>query len=185
MPEYRRPWIAGATYFITIVTYRRRKLFVNEPRIDQWRGALAAAKATKPFDVLAGVILHDHMHLMLSLPRGDRDISTRIGHAKAIFTKSIGGGRSTSSASRRIHRESDVWQRRFFDHAIRDEDDFIAHMNYLHYNPVKHGYVECPKDWAWSSFAHWVRIGAYQRDWGCPRLGPPPDFSEIEDHVGE
>lgn len=184
MPEYRRPWVPGATYFVTIVTYRRQSRFVDDATAQLWRGALSDASKQKPFKVVAGVILPDHLHLILELPPGIDDLSSRLGLAKANFTKTLGAATSNSK-SRAKHREADVWQRRFFDHMIRDEQDFISHMDYVHYNPVKHGHAECPKDWKWSSFKHWVERGAYTLEWACKRTGEPPNFTAIKDSVGE
>ena len=183
MPEYRRPWVPGATYFITIVTHDRHERFRDDTVVALWRAALVQAMKLKPFKVIAGVALPDHVHLIVELPPGVVDLSSRIGLAKALFTKSVKAPRSVSP-SRHKHREADIWQRRFFDHLIRDDDDFIAHMDYLHYNPVKHGHVKCPKDWPWSSFHHWVTQGAYPTNWCCSNH-ERPDFKSIEDTVGE
>lgn len=184
MPEYRRPWVPGATYFVTIATHQRRKRFVDDATVQLWREAIARAMQAKPFKVIAAVILPDHIHLIIELPPGMVDLSIRIGLAKALFTKSLVAPPSASPSRRRRH-ESDVWQRRFYDHMIRDENDFIAHMDYVHYNPVRHGCVKCPKDWPWSSFRNWAMRGAYPMDWGCPGLGAAPDFKSIEHTLGE
>lgn len=184
MPEYRRPWVPGATYFITIVTHERHARFIDDGVVTHWRNALARAMEQKPFKIIAGVVLPDHVHLIVELPPGVVDLSSRIGLAKKLFTQAISAPPS-ESPSRRKHREADIWQRRFFDHLIRDEDDFIAHMDYLHYNPVKHGHVNCPGDWPWSSFHHWAKQGAYPMNWCCASQANPPDFSSIKETVGE
>jgi len=184
MPLYRRPWVPGATYFITLVTHQRYKRFADDAVVQLWRDALVKAKQSKPFKLIAAVVLPDHVHLIVELPPGCVDLSSRIGLAKALFTKSLAVPLSTSH-SRRKHREADIWQRRFWDHMIRDDDDFIAHMDYLHYNPVKHGYVNCPKDWPWSSFNHWVQRGTYPQNWCCSNHNDPPDFKSIGNSVGE
>jgi putative transposase len=108
-----------------------------------------------------------------------------------LFTRSLRGKRSLSqdvSASRRKHRESDVWQRRFWKHTICDEHDLHRHLDYIHYNPVKHGLVSCPHLWGFLSFHKWVEQDRYQPDWGCccgGNLPQVPDFRDLEDRVGE
>jgi len=187
MSEYRRPWVAGATYFLTIVTNHRRPILAGEG-ISAWRRALARARHERPFEVEAGVVLPDHTHLMLRLPSGDTDVSSRIGRAKAMFTRMMrAGGRAEAftSTARRSHREAGFWQRRFFDRLIRDEDEYALRVDYIHYNPVKHGYVRCPRDWPHSSFHRWVERGVYASDWGRPVAGDPPDFTAIDATVGE
>ncbi len=147
------------------------------------------------FEMVAFVILPDHLHCMWTLPKGDFDFSTRWSRVKRKFTQAwlqhIGGRKElvgtahptsttpthyctsmdtaqpTLSASRIKHREKDVWQRRFWEHTIRDETDFRRHLDYIHFNPVKHGYVECPHDWAHSSFLRCVKEGFYAIDWQC------------------
>lgn len=186
MPEYRRLWVAGGTYFLTIVTCGRRLILQGEA-VVWWRQALAAAAHEKPFKVQAGFVLPDHVHLIAQLPAGDADISSRIGRAKALFSRVVREAGKTLPAGRshERRRESGIWQRRFYDHLCRDERDHAIHMDYLHYNPVKHGYVRCPADWPHSSFHHWVRNGLYPEDWGCAAKSPVPDFTDITTHVGE
>lgn len=110
---------------------------------------------------------------------------------KVEFTKQIrpsGHCRSVLSPSRRRHRESDVWQRRFWEHTLDDIDDFKSHLDYIHYNPVKHGYVTCPHLWPYSSFSRWTDRGVYEPAWGCQcrgRVPEPVDFAAIADSVGE
>ncbi len=184
MPEYRRPWIFGGTYFVTIVTYRRRAIFRDAAAVHRWREALRQVIAEKPFELHAGVVLPDHIHLLVALPSHDDDLSTKIGRAKALFTKATPRPAS-QIPSRREHREADVWQRRFYDHLIRDEDDYLRHLEYIHYNPVKHGHATRPRDWPWSSFHRWVSLGAYPLDWGCGNEPPRSDFAQVENTAGE
>lgn len=146
---------------------------------------MARTRRERPFELDAGVVLPDHVHLIMALPNNDADVSSRIGCAKAMLTKAIGANQSETSPSRHRHREADVWQRRFFDHLIPDEADYISRIDYIHYNPVKHGYVNCPKDWPHSSFHRWVENGTYSQNWGCAHSGIAPDFSNIENHTGE
>ena len=185
MPHYRRLWVPGASYFITIVTHHRRPLFADERHVEAWREALRETQRARPFEVVAGVVLPDHLHLLISLPPGDADLSSRMGVAKATFSKSIGADISDASASRRRHRETDVWQRRFYDHMIRDDRDLEMRLDYIHLNPVKHGYCRCPRDWPHSSFHRFVSGGHYASDWGFGMGKPLPDFEALEGLTGE
>jgi putative transposase len=105
-----------------------------------------------------------------TLPTGDSDYSKRVGRLKALFTRLLQGNSALPQdicVSRQRQRESDVWQRRFWEHTIRDGADWVAHVNYLHYNPVKHGLARCPHEWEYSSFRRFVEKGMYGKDWGC------------------
>jgi putative transposase len=129
------------------------------------------------------VLLPDHLHLILALPEGDEDFSTRIGALKHSFTKAhlaTGGEEGDFSLSRLRHRVRGVWQKRFYEHVIRDDRDFAAHVEYIHYNPVKHGLVASPAEWPWSSFHRYVRLDLCEPDWKGPEdpdiLGSAPEF---------
>jgi len=191
MPTYRRAYVPGGTFFFTITTYNRTPLFSEKDNISRLRSAVATVKSEMPFEIVGAVVLPDHLHFLWTLPPGDTDYSRRIGKIKVTFTRSLRGNRllpDNVPRSRRKRRESDVWQRRFWEHTIHDEKDFQRHLDYIHYNPVKHGYVSCPHLWQYSSFNQWVRKGGYTVDWGCTcnRRSPGiPDFSAIEESVGE
>ena len=170
MSEYRRAHIPGSIVFITLVTYQRKKLFLTAENIDNLRQACAVTIAEKPFVIEAAVILPEHIHFLWRLPPDDSDYSYRVGRMKVLFTRSLRGANALPehvSESRRKHRESDVWQRRFYEHTIRDEVDLRRHLDYLHFNPVKHGLVKCVHEWEYSSFHRSVRRGEYNHDWGC------------------
>jgi putative transposase len=170
MSQYRRAYIPGATVFLTLVTYDRSPLFTKAESIAHLRHALKTVLVEMPFQFVAGVVLPDHLHFIWTLPHNDSNYSKRIGRMKALFTRSLRGERclpTTFSRSRQRHRESDVWQRRFWEHTIQDEADFQKHFDYLHYNPVKHGLASCPYEWESSSFHRWVNCGWYEPDWGC------------------
>ena len=179
MPEYRRAYRPGGTFFFTLVTYNRRPLFEDPANVERLRTAMRAVREQWPFEPVAGVVMFDHAHLIWTLPTDDADYSKRIGRMKALFTKSlVGWAPPTDSAdggqcppytgkSRRRHREADVWQRRFWEHLIRDETDYENHFNYLHYNPVKHGLCACPHGWPASSFGRWAKQRMYEPDWCC------------------
>jgi putative transposase len=191
MSEYRRYFVAGGTYFFTIVTYHRRPIFAETPNVELLRRALAAIKRQQPFEINAAVILPEHMHFLWTLPPGDDAYSKRIGRMKVEFTQAFRGASRLPrnvSLSRQKHHEADVWQRRFWEHLIRDEHDFERHFDYIHYNPVKHGLASCPHRWMASSFHYWVKKGVYDQYWGCNcsgRRSPVLDFSDIESTVGE
>jgi len=185
MPEYRRPWLPGS-YFVTIVTYRRRHLFTHERVVGHWRRALQQSRQERPFRIDAAVILPDHLHLIVNLPDGQTDLSSRIGRAKMLFTKAQRHGHGTKqapTASRRSQREAAFWQRRFYDHWLRNESEYEAYFDYLHYNPVHHGYVDVPADWPWSSFHHWVRQDVYDTHWG--RALDVGRLQRVAEHIGE
>ena len=175
MSNYRRVYIPGGTYFLTIVTYCRRPLFDNPDNIQLLRNAISRVKTEKPFQILAAVVLPDHLHFLWQLPPDDADYSQRISRLKVLFTRAYKAqypNSLTISESRLKHRESDVWQRRFWEHSIRDETDLQKYLDYIHYNPVKHGLVSCPHLWSYSSFSLWVKQGRYESDWGCTCQNP-------------
>ena len=170
MPNYRRVYIPGGTYFFTLVTYCRRPLFKHLGNVQLLRNAVAKAKAEKPFKIVAAVILPDHIHFIWQLPPDDSNYSQRISRLKVLFTrayKAVNPSTLELSKSRYKHRESDIWQRRFWEHLIKDEADLQQHLDYIHYNPVKHRFVSCPHLWEYSSFSRWVGRGRYPSNWGC------------------
>ncbi len=191
MPQYRRAYVPGGTFFLTVVAYNHMPLFADPHNISRLRGALATVRQEHPFEIVAAVVLPDHLHFLWALPPTDPDFSQRVGRLKVLFTHSLQRQRGTPQdlpPSRLSHRESDVWQRRFWEHTIQDERDFQRHLDYIHYNPVKHGLTTCPHLWAHSSFGCWVQQGAYIADWCCTCNGRQtgvPDFTDIERTVGE
>jgi putative transposase len=191
MPEYRRTYVQGGTIFLTLVTYQRHPIFINPENIAQLRYSLTTVRSEMPFEIDGAVVLPDHIHFIWTLPIDDQNYSKRIGRLKVLFTRSLGGKTTLPenlSMSRRKHRESNVWQRRFWEHTIRNEADFENHLNYIHYNPVKHGLVSCPHLWLYSSFHKFVRKGMYAESWCCSCSGEKmkvPSFEGIVDNVGE
>ncbi len=191
MPNYRRPFQPGGTFSFTVVTNGRRPLFQADEARQCLREAIRAVQEDRPFEMAAIVLLPEHLHCVWKLPDGDFDFSRRWGCIKSRFSKlwlCAGGSATRTCASRAKRHESGVWQRRFWDHRIRDEEDMIRHVNYIHYNPVKHGLVRCPHAWPHSSFLRWVEQGCYHRDWLCDCAGPKlsvPDWLRKGDAFGE
>jgi len=184
MSNWRRSHVPGGTFFFTLVTYQRQPILTMPAARALLREVTLECRGKWPFDIIAIVLLPDHLHALWQLPDGDTDYSKRWGWMKKEFTKRwlAGGGiEKPISESRRNNRRRGVWQRKFWEHTVRDQRDFERHMDYIHYNPVKHGVVSRVSDWPWSSFHRLVRDGAYPLDWG----GGPMDFSEIDDTVGE
>ena len=136
---------------------------------------------TSPFVTVAAVLLPDHLHVIWTLPHGDADYSGRLQAVKAHFTSEwlkLDGKECDVSEGYQRQRRRGVWQPRFIEHTIRDEQDLLQHADYIHYNPVKHGYAQSPKDWPWSSFRRYVISGDYPENWSADnRL--PLDFSKM------
>jgi len=164
--RYRRDHTPGATYFFTVVTERRRPIFSNAAAIQHLRAAFRAELAVRPFEIFAITVLPDHIHAIWTLPEGDSDYSTRWRRIKARFTAGLGWTPAKVSPSRERKGERAVWQRRFWEHRIRDEGELAAYADYIHWNPVKHGLVTEPEAWPYSSFARFVRDGVYGVGWG-------------------
>lgn len=163
--HYRRSNTAGASFFFTVVTYQRKSILCLDENIGLLRQAMTLVKSRHPFRMDAFVFLPDHIHCIWTLPAGDSDFSTRWMLIKSHFTRQCAQAR-TQIASRSLKREQCIWQRRFWEHQIRDEQDYIRHIEYIHYNPVKHGLVPAPKDWQYSSFHRYAEAGVYNKNWG-------------------
>lgn len=163
MTDYRRYRVKGGTYFFTVnLAERQRKLLTEQ--IDILRGAFREVKQAHPFRMDAIVVLPDHLHALWTLPEGDDNFSLRWRQIKSAFSREFGKGERISK-SRAGKQERGIWQRRFWEHAIRDEHDFARHVDYIHFNPVKHGYVRRVVDWPYSSFHRYVRLGIYPSAW--------------------
>ena len=168
MSEYRRANIPGGTYFFTVNTFRRTKLFTREPFRIALRVGIELARATLPFNIEAWVLMPEHLHCIWRLPEGDADFSKRWAIIKRSVSKQCGHLVEIDNAlseSKLARKESVVWQRRFWEHQIRDDLDLQRHVDYIHYNPVKHGHVAQVADWPYSTFHRYVREGIYPPDW--------------------
>lgn len=169
MPNYRRSFIPGGTYFFTVKTERNAPVFGEISAVRLLGTVIREAKQRWPFRINAIVVLPNHLHAIWSLPPGDVGYSTRWAWIKKEFTKrylASGGQEQVTSVSRQKNRRRGVWQRRFWEHTIEEGRDYEAHFDYIHWNPVKHRYVTCPVDWQHSSFHRWVRAGVYPKNWG-------------------
>ncbi len=167
MSDYRRTRITGGTYFFTVVTEMRRPILTTETVRAALREAIQQARTTLPFQIDAWVLLPDHLHCIWTLPEGDVNFPARW----AIIKRHVSGRCATMidsprSDSVRKRNERAFWQRRFWEHQIRDDDDLTKHLDYIHWNPVKHGLVKVVKDWPYSSFHKYAARGAYPDDWG-------------------
>ena len=175
MPKYIRYSPERRPIVLTIKTLRSQPILVDQR--DALRHAIETVQARRPFTIDAMVLLPDHLHAIWTLPMQDEDFSARISVIKTLFSKQIDSENESVTASRTARRERGVWQRRFYDHVIRDESDFQTHIDYIHINPVKHGYVQRVKDWHHSSFHRYVRHGVLPIDWGG---GDAPDIDAGE-----
>ena len=165
MTEYRRAHVPGASWFFTVNLAQRRGNDLLVAHIAALRAAFEAVRVRHPFRMEAVVVLPDHLHCIMTLPEGDADFSTRWSLIKGNFSRAI-ERRESVSASRAGRRERGIWQRRFWEHMLRDQDDFNRHADYIHWNPMKHGWVRRVGDWPHSSFHDYVRRGIYPPDWG-------------------
>jgi putative transposase len=164
MPDYRRARVPGGTYFFTVnLQDRRQDTLVRH--IDLLRTAVRETRQIRPFYIDAWVVLPDHLHCIWTLPPGYDDFPNRWKAIKIRFVRGIPWG-ERRSAVHVSHGERGIWQRRYWEHLIRDDGDYARHMDYLHYNPVKHGHTRVVSDWPYSSFHRCVRAGLYLPNWG-------------------
>ncbi|MDY6782603.1 MAG: transposase [Cyanobacteriota bacterium] len=181
MPNYKRIQITGGTYFFTLVTYQRYPWLCNPLARHTLRAAIEKVRQKYPFTIDAFVLLPDHFHCILTLPDEDSDYATRLRLIKTFVTKT---GKDELKLeveitnSRQKRKESNLWQRRYWEHALRDEEDFANHCDYIHYNPVKHGFCKMPQQWQFSSIHRLIAQGVYSENWGSDRV------SEISVDVG-
>jgi putative transposase len=160
MPDYRRNRIPGATYFFTVNLFDRS----SDLLVMHIASLREAVRRQSPFGIDAWVVLPDHMHCLWTLPEGDSDFSGRWRAIKKAFSKSLPDTEPRLPVMIR-RGERGIWQRRYWEHTIRDDRDYAAHMDYIHFNPVKHGLVEGPANWPFSSFHRCVAAKLYPADW--------------------
>jgi putative transposase len=164
MTNYRRNFVPGGCQFFTVNLAERQSRLLTD-HVDFLRAAFRYARGRYPFTVEAIVVLPDHLHSIWSLPDADADYATRWRLIKATFSRALPAGERISP-SRLRKGERGIWQRRYWEHTLRDERDYERHVDYIHFNPVKHGWVTRVRDWRYSSFHRMVRLGVYSLDWG-------------------
>lgn len=162
MVGYRRNRIEGGTFFFTVTLADRQSTALID-HVGELRAAFRVTRRERPFTLDAIVVLPDHLHAIFTLPADDADFPGRWRRIKGYFsTRLLEGGKLSQ---RRANGEFALWQRRYWEHTIRDDGDFARHVDYIHYNPVKHRFVRRVRDWPYSSFHRYVRRSY------CPRIG--------------
>ena len=167
--QYRRAFVPGGTFFFTVVTADRKPLFTAQQNIATLRAAFRTVRQRRPFTLEAAVVLPDHLHCIWTLPPGDADFATRWRLIKTWFTKhrDVDGSSGYAVLTRPTAKLAPaLWQQRYWEHMLRNETDYRRHVEYIHFNPVKHGYVKTPMDWPYSSLHRYVQAGIYPPDWG-------------------
>lgn len=174
--KYRRAGATGSTYFFTVnLTERKKTLLVDH--IDILRDVINQVKERHPFKLDAMVVLPDHLHVMLTLPEGDKNYPTRWRLIKAGFSRQIPKLENiTDSRSRKGERG--IWQRRYWEHLIRSDSDYENHVDYIHFNPVKHGYVERAIEWPFSTIHNFIKRGLLSDNWGYDGDDSGIDYGE-------
>ena len=162
MVKYRRYYLPGGTYFFTVTLHNRKSIWLTK-YIKELGVVMRSAQVTYPYKVIAMVVLPEHLHAIWELPEGDKNFSLRWRYIKSQFTKKLLKGSVNIAKNNR--GEYALWQRRFWEHAIRDEKDYQRHVDYIHYNPVKHQLVTCVKDWPYSTFHRYVKEGIIAENW--------------------
>ena len=168
MRTYTRAFAPGGTFFFTVNLADRSTTLLTD-HIEALRDSVRRVRETHPFYIDAMVVLPEHLHAIWTLPEGDTDYPTRWALIKMGFSRRLARVERIN-ASRKRKGERGIWQRRYWEHQIRDEDDFARHVDYIHCNPVKHGYVSAPRDWPHSSFHRYVRDGILPADWATNYL---------------
>jgi putative transposase len=174
MRSYKRLRIEGGCYFFTVNLAKRHGNDLLVRHIDDLREAIRITMRDHPFTIDAMVVLPDHLHCLWQMRPGDVDFPNRWRLIKARFSRCVARGERIS-VSRQRKGERGIWQRRYWEHAIRDEKDYQRHVDYIHYNPVKHGHVKTLHEWPHSSFMRWVDRGMYPMNWAAP-----PDIIECD-----
>ncbi len=169
MPNFRRRHVNGGSYFFTVVTNRRQPFLASELARPVLRNAIENVRKTADFEIVAFVLLPDHLHTIWALPDGDDDYSLRWRGIKTRFTREYlakGGKEAILTEGRQRKQERGIWQARFWEHTIENDHDLSRCLDYIHWNPVKHGLVARPVEYPWSTFQKFVDLGEYTPDWG-------------------
>jgi putative transposase len=174
--SYRRNFVPGGSFFFTVNLDDRRSRLLTE-RVALLRKAFRYVRMRHPFMLDAIVVLPDHLHAICTLPPGDADYATRWRLVKAFFSRGIEAGERIS-ISRERKNERGIWQRRYWEHTLRNERDFERHCDYIHFNPVKHGHARAAVEWPHSSFRRFVKLGIYPANWANGAESDAKDFGE-------
>jgi putative transposase len=182
MSDYRRWRAEGGTFFFTAVTHQRQRFLTSPLGRNALRDAFRQVRRLRPFQVVAIVLLPDHLHTVWELPRGATDYTTRWRQIKTLVTRALAGriGGAAISASRQRRVEKGIWQRRFYEHMCRDEADVKRLVHYIHVNPVNHRLSAQVRNWPWSSFHCCVHLGEYSIDWGGSDIWYGDEFHRLE-----
>jgi putative transposase len=178
MVRYRRNFVPGGIFFFTVTIDDRRSSVLID-HVASLRAAFRKARNVQPFALNAVVILPDHLHAIMTLPSGDWDFSGRWRRIKAGFTRSVVAAGMPVLCDNR--GEYSLWQKRFWEHTVRDDRDFERCADYIHFNPVKHGLASSPAKWRFSSLHRYIRAGLLPRDWGGGGLAENASFGERGD----
>ena len=174
--RYRRADTSGDTFFFTVNLADRSSRLLTE-HIDLLRESVRKVMSTHTFGIVALVVLPEHLHAVWTLPAGERDYPLRWSLIKGGFSRGLAQA-ETVSRSRRRKRERGIWQRRYWEHRIRDQADLARHVDYIHFNPVKHGHVRTPADWPYSSIHRYIRQGILGTDWAADSETATGEFGE-------
>jgi putative transposase len=175
MVRYRRNLAAGGTFFFTVTLEDRASRALTD-HVGALRAAVRHTRRAHPFAIDAIVVLPDHLHVVMTLPDGDADYPKRWSLIKRRFTDAV--SKTGAPITRRRNGEVALWQRRYWEHTLRDERDFARHVDYIHINPVKHQLVDRVQDWPYSSFHRYVRDGILPSDWAGDASEASGDFGE-------
>lgn len=168
MSNYLR-YYSGKMYFFTLVAFERRAIFCQPDFLNAFRDAIKEVRTICPFQVIAWVQLPDHLHCIIEFDNPDVNFGRFWGAIKRKTTKLCPQYQMDIhdlSLSKVLRNEKGIFQRRFYEHLIRDNNDLIQHLNYIHYNPIKHGLVQQVKEWQYSTFHRYVKNGFYDENWG-------------------
>ncbi len=186
MPDYRRNYVPGGTYFFTCVTHRRCPILTTDLGRKCLREAIQKVQADHPFKIVAIALLPEHWHTVWTLPPLDARYPLRWMRIKEEFTEAwlrAGGDEMPQSFSRKKRRQRGVWHKRYWEHTVGDADDLKRCVDYTHWNACKHNLVERVRDWKWSSFHQYVQAGEYDLDWGGTNPVPgwdDPEWGEVQ-----
>jgi len=174
--RYRRANVAGGTFFFTVnLADRSSRLLIDH--IDLLRDTVREVRRVHPFELVAMVVLPEHLHAVWTLPRDDCDYPLRWSLIKSGFSRRLTNAECIDETRLR-KRERGIWQRRYWEHQIRDDADLARHVDYIHINPVKHGYVQAPVNWAYSSIHRYIRRGILPPNWAVTDDGELGGFGE-------